>query len=405
MPCDAVTNAFIMETGRIGPELFRKSAAMRPIVGLIGGRRGTYPLGIGSTISVTTWERSLSTSTENPWTTVAPSDGISNACLPTPVIVGFGQTLRTYSPEQFALETEDFCIKDIGFDWQFAKVMAAVVTTLTQRTSWEWARKFVYDYIRLAGHHLTLRREGLGSVVDNGASGYSVSSPPTAALDFGTLEDVYMQIVRQGGSVRGRSEDTGSAVLDIIMSDEQYRMLLRNNPSLALNINYAYMGSKDDNPLLPGGMMSGRKRLFGQYAVWTDPYPRRFAIADGAYVEIPVWVSSSTTKGLKQTMNPAYEAAPYEEVIVYHPDNYQSLGYDTNAVGRAPGWKFDPVNSMGDWTFRNILNKECNPDGNIGFWRATLADAAEPVNPDVGYGILVLRCGYQHSLTSCYGGS
>lgn len=394
----AVSNAFTYETGRIGPDLFRRSARKRPIVGLIGSDRGVWPHGMGVTISNMTFERSLSTSTSDPWTTIAPSDGASvNACLPPVTTVAFGQTQRSMTPKVMALETGYFCIRDILFDWQFAKNLEAVKGVLTERTSWEWARKYTADYASLAGHHLTLKTTG---VVDGGTS-YDTANPPTAALDFGTLEEIYGAIYREGSSVQRYSqEDTGAMAGEIIVSDETYRNLLRNNPTLATRINYAYMGAKDGNPLLPSGI-ERRRQLFGNWVIYTDPYPRRFALTGGVYVEIPVWVSSSTTKGNKQEINPAWLQAPYEETIVYSPDNYRSLAYNT-VTNPAPGWNFDPVNSMGEWSVRNILERDCNPDGDQIFWRAVFGDVAEPINPNVGYVVLHLRCGYQHSLTSCY---
>lgn len=398
--CQAVTDAFISETGRIGPELFRRSAAMRPIVGLIGSNRGVWPHGMGTSISNITFERSFSTSTSDPWTSITPSDGGSgNACLPTVTQVTFGQTQRTYGPKHFALQTGYFCIKDILFNWQFAKTLGAVVKNLTARTQWEWARKWTADYVDLAGHNLTLRAGSTGGIIDNGSAGYSTSQPPTAHLDFGTLETIYTAIMREGGSVQGVAEDTQAPVLEAIMSDEQYRILLRDNVALANQLNFAWMGAKDENPLLPSGWVK-RRKLFGNYVIYTDPYPRRFAL-NGSYTEIPVFVSSSTTKGNKQEINPAWEAAPYEEVIIYHPDNMRSLAYNT-MTNPAPGWKFDPVNSMGDWVVRNILERDCNPRGDQIFWDAVFADVAEPINPEVGYSILVLRCGYAHDLTNCY---
>lgn len=396
--CQAVTSAFISETGRIGPELFRRSAAMRPIIGLVGSNRGVWPHGMGSSISNITFERSFSTSVADPWAAITPSDGgAGNACLPGVTQVTFGQTQRTYGPKQMALQTGYFCIKDILFNWQFAKTLTSVVKNLTARTQWEWARKWTADYVDNAGHNLTLRTTG---VVDNGDIGYSTSQPPTAHLDFGTMEEIYTAILREGPSVQGVAEDTQAPVLEAIMSDEQYRILLRDNVALANQINFAWMGEKNDNPLLPSGMVK-RRKLFGNYVIYTDPYPRRFALSGGVYVEQPVFVASSTTKGNKQEVNPSWEAAPYEEVIFYSPDNFRSLAYNT-MTNPAPGWKFDPVNSMGDWVVRNILERDCNPRGDQIFWDAVFADAAEPINPEVGYSALVLRCSYSHDLSGCY---
>lgn len=397
--CQAVTNAFTYETGRIGPDLFQRSVRKRPIIGLIAANRGVWPHGMGVTIGNMIFERSMSTSTSDPWTTVAPSDGASvNACLPGVTTVAFGQTLQTMTPQTMALETGYFCIRDILFDWQFAKNLEAVKGVLSERTSWEWARKYTADTYAISGHNLTLT---IGGVVDNGSSGYSTSNLPTAALDFGTLEEIYQAQYREGMSVQMFTlEDTQAPAGTIIVSDETYKNLLRNNPTLANQINYAWMGARDDNPLLPSGIEK-RRKVFGNWVVFTDPYPRRFAFTNGAYVEIPVWVSSATTKGNKQTINPAWLAAPYEESIVYHPDTYRSLAYNT-VTNPAPGWNFDPINSMGEWSVRNILERDCNPDGDQIFWRAIFGDVAEPVNPEVGFTILHLRCGYQHSLTNCY---
>src|SRR6478752_2606995 len=172
--CQAVTNALSYETGRIGPELFRRSVRERPIIGLMSETRGTWQHGMGVTVSNMTFERSMSTSTTNPWVAVSPSDGASvNACLPAVTQVTFGQTQRTMTPETFALETQYFCIRDILFDWQFAKNLEAIKGMLAKRSSWEWARKFTQDYYGVAGHNLTTRTTG---IVDNGTAGYDTAN-------------------------------------------------------------------------------------------------------------------------------------------------------------------------------------------------------------------------------------
>lgn len=357
---------------------------------------------MGFSFQNVTFERSFSTSVTNPWETIAASDGdTTGACDPPVQTVGFGQTLRTTTPSHMALETDYFCIQDITSSWQFEKNLKAVTANLAERSSWEWARKFTADYYALAGHNLTLRRENGGSIVDNGTSGYSTASPPTAALSFGVLEEIYMSQSREGGSVLGTAEDTQAPVGVLITSQETYINMLRNNAFLANNINYAWMGARDDNPLLPSGVQK-RRKLFGNWVIDVDPYPRRFILSGGGYIEVPVWLSSSTTKGNKQTVNPAWLAAPYEESIVYSNDVYRSLSLDTPA-NPAPGWTFDPLDSMGQWKVKNIIDRLCNVDGTKIFWRAVFKDAAEPLNPDVGYTILHARCGHDLDLVSCYG--
>ncbi len=132
------------------------------------------------------------------------------------------------------------------------------------------------------------------------------------------------------------------------------------------------------------------------------PYPRRFTYSGGAYVEIDPWVSSATTKGIQWNQNPLYKVAPFEETIVWHEANYQSLAVNT-VTNPAPGWSFNPRDWMGKFEPRNILHKTCNPDGTIIYWRALFADASKPQNPYVGYAILHTRCGIDTDLLSCTG--
>lgn len=401
--CFAVENAFIQETNRIAPEIFHKAAAERPIVRLAGSNRGVFPNGMGLTIQNLTWERSFSTSTDDPWETVVNSDGGSaNACLPPVTTLGFGQTARTMTPKHRAIETDYFCIRDILTDFQFVDALNSVKRNLAAVTAWEWARKYTADFYETAGHNLTLQRGTSGGITDNGSNGYSTTALPTGHLDMGVLENIYLEVQREGPSVQGVNMDTQEPVLEAIMSYEQYRLLILQNPTLLQNVQYAWMGAQNGAPMLPGGIPKKRK-LFGNYVINIDPYPRRFAFSGGAYVEIPVWTSSSTTKGNKEDVNPAWKAAPYEEVIIWTPDVFQSLAWNASPSVPAPGWKFDPINSMGEWSIRNILERDCNPDGTMIFWRAIFGDVTKTINPSVGYSILVLRCNLPLNILSCYG--
>ena len=119
-------------------------------------------------------------------------------------------------------------------------------------------------------------------------------------------------------------------------------------------------------------------------------------------MRIPTWLETSATVGYKQTLNPAWKTAPYEEVIPYHKAHYRSLAINS-VTNPAPGWTFDPQNYMGDFRLLNIPDKACNPRGTIAFWDAVYADAAEPLNTNLGYAMLVKRCGYNTDGEYCEG--
>ena len=397
--CQAVTNALIKETGRIGPDLYRRGARMRPIIMLQKTTQGAWNNGMGVILSNITFERSFYQDIVANRTAIAVSDGDSvNACLPNKSSIGLGQTQRTFQLRQYALETQYFCIEDIRFDWQFAKNLAAYTDVMADVSAWVWGDWFTADYELNSGHHLTANLTS--GLVDNGTT-YSTSSLPTAKLTQGMLETVYDNLYREGGEDSfGTDIDTEAPVFPVIISKEASDDLFRNNAELRNDLRYAYMGKGVDSPVLPSGMEK-KKRNFGGFVHYINPYPRRFILQGGAYVQVPVWLSSSTTNGTKQELNTSWKNAPYEETLIWHQRVYRSLVPNT-LTNPAPGWEFKPQNYMGDWGVRNILDRTCNPDGNQIYFRAKFADAAEPINPNVGWVILHSRCNRDLHLGSCY---
>lgn len=398
--CAAVENALLIESGRLGPGIFARAARMRPIIRLQGRTRGAWADGMGLAVNAVTFERMLPDTYAGVWENVALSDGDSiNACLPPTDTVGFGSTTRQYQPQHMAINTDHFCIRDIQFDWQYAELLSKITKGFADVSQWVWASRYTSEYVRLAGHKITL------STVygpQDSSSAYNTSNPPTATLSQAYLNDVYMDLYREGADLSsGISENTGAPVFTLITSAETSRHIIKSDPTMATDNRYAFMGTRDDpnSPLLVG--VPTKRREYGGFVHEIDPYPRRFTL-NGSYTEIAPFVKSSTTKGDKWELNPAYKAAPYEEAILWHEDNYQSLAVNT-VTNPAPGWNFEPHSWMGKFEPRNILHETCNPDGTIIFWRALFADASKPVNPAVGYSILFKRCPLNINLADCYG--
>lgn len=392
--CDAVTDAFIRETGRINEsELFRRNVRQRPINDLQMGTRGTWTDGAGVALSNLTQARNFPLAPASSRTNVANSDGAStDACLPPVITLADGSITQAYQLRHLAEQTKEYCINDIRSSTQFAKIWAGRKKQLAEISAWTWADWFTLDYTTLAAHHITQQTTG---AFDNGVSGYSVSKPPTAGLSFGVLETISNSIFREGEVPMSRDMDTGGGVSTLIIGESQSRNLLRNNPNLEQQIRWAWMGAKDESPLLPSGR-ERKRRSFGGFVHEIDPYPRRFDIVGGAYVQRQPFTSVNVTKGTNQDLSDAYKYARYEEVIMWNPGVYRSLVPKPLNIA-----DFNPVNYMGDFSVRNILDKDCNPDGNKLFWRAIYSDAAEPLNPNLGYCFLVLNCGFDQSGPSC----
>lgn len=396
--CAQVTQALMVESGRLGGRMFDYAALSRPIVRLQSKTRGAWMNGMGYSYNVQTFERSFAPLTGDPWTAIAASDGDTvNACRPPTDTVSFGQTSRAVTPRHYAINTEHFCIRDIQFAWQYAEWMANVSRALVTIPEMVWARRYTQDYFTAAGHHLTL---STSAGLQDHATAYNTSNAPTATMSFGVLNHIKMNISRFGGSKpSGRDQATNEPVFTVIGSSEMFDELLRNNPKIAENIRYAYMGKGEMSPLVPG--IATTRQQYGGWVFEHDPYPRRFILSGGAYVEVAPFISSAATKGNKWDENPAYVSAPYEETIIWHEETYRDLAVNT-AENTPADWKFTPQSWMGSFSVRNIPHETCNPDGSEIFFRALFASAAEPINPKVGWTILHARCGVNLGLTNCY---
>jgi hypothetical protein len=299
-----------------------------------------------------------------------------------------------------AINTDDYCIRDIMFDWQYSEMLGNVTPGFSNIAEWVWASRYTSEYVRLAGHHLTLNNTH-GEQDDS--NGYNVTNLPTSQVSQGVMNDIYMDLYREGGDLMsGLDESTNEPVFTVITGAQVLKTILQNNPDIRQDNRYAYTGTKDNplTPLIPG--MPTRRRNYGGFIYEIDPYPRKFTFSGGAYHEVFPFVKSATTKGNKWEQNPAYKAAPYIETIIWHEANYQSLAVNT-VTNPSPGWTFNPQNWMGEFSPRNIIHRTCNPDGTIIFWRALFADASKPQNPAVGYSILSLDCPQNLDLKDCNG--
>lgn len=406
--CAAVTNALLVESGRYGPGILGRAARTRPIIRLKKAEAGAWMNGMGVTIGAVTFERSLPDTLDGVWANIAQSDGAdANACLPPADTVGFGQTARTYTPQHMAINTEYFCIRDIQFDFQYAEMLSKITAAFGDISQWVWASKFTRDQVRLSGHHLTLSKtygpQDDGTVWASTTYDYNTSNPPTARPSQGLLNDIWMTLFREAADLSsGVDESSEEPVFELLLSAEMSKAIKHSDPTIVTDNRYAFTGVKDDpnGPLYVG--MATRRRQYGGFFHTIDPYPRKFVLTGGAYVQVAPFVKSSTTKGNKWELNPAYKPAPYEEIIVYVKGVYEHQSVNT-ITNPAPGWNFDPHSWMGEFSPRNILEKTCNPDGTMIFWRALFADAAKPMNPAIGYSMLALACPTNYGLAGCDG--
>lgn len=398
MACDSVTDILVRESGRIGPEIYNRIFARSPWVRLV--QRGTFPDGMGHTISALTYERSAPTQAEPTWTALTVNDGDiaeGGLCLPPAQQVGIASTLRTYNLARRVLQGPDFCVENIRFSFQLRDQLEAVVSVLTEYAMIEWEIRDRHEYLRLVKWKVTV--DAFLTESTSTTSPY-FSTCPTSILTQGVLNRWRIRLLRDGAVLSALGMENGSPIMTLIVSAETSEDLIFRNADIRDDLRWG----KPNELLAPFGV----DRSYRGFYHLIDSYPIRGSCTAGVFTEIAAFTStagaysgSAATKGTSTNLATAWLTAPYEVSFIFDPTVFEQL-IPKPITNPHPKFRFDPVNYMGDWQVKNILDRICNPDGTILYHRGILAAASKPVHPERGVAFLHLRCDPALNLvTSC----
>lgn len=396
--CAAIANGFIAESGRFSGELYKKAAPSGPW--LTGTPRGEWQDGMGKILNNILFERTVPSSDPTKWIDEAFSDGSTNdACLPTPEVLQWGQTSRSYRVQARNLQTPEFCVEDLRSDYDIEKMIDALMQNLEWGTGYAWEDRNRNEYIRLSEHKIT--EKGVAGFDIDGQTAFDAANPPTSRLTVGTLEMIYQALELDGGSMEsiGRTSNTDQPVYELYTDATTARDLIRQDPDLRSDFRYAYMGRGERSPLI---QTLGAQFSWDGYKFIYDRFPERYNIVGGAYVRVSPYLDPvATTKGYKQDRNPAYKFAQYQISVVHIPAVYRQLV--KKPIANLGKFKFDPVKYTGDFQILRIPDRYCNPRGTKLFLDAIFASASEPGLTYLGYSIMHLVCPNRRTVyPSCY---
>ena len=371
------------QSGLIGTQIRQETLATSIWLRLVP--RDTWPDEMGAILDTLTYERSLPGTTPT-WSNVGINDGTGNNCVPAAEQVDIAQTIRNYQLQHTALESPDLCVNDLRTSFRRKRQLEAVYDVLKQNTSWLWQEHYRDNYALLSENHTVMR--------ENFPTGTTMPlQVPTSRLTQGYLDVVYQKLVRMGA---------GDGAIEVVDGQPQFILVTSAEASNAIKmevngssgIREDYRQSDRAKELLGPLGMTKPYRGFMHYA---DTFPPRYEFVGGAWVKIEPYISAAATKGNKFIVNPAWEDATYEDSFVFIPEVFTCLVPKpvTNPGGNT---KFDPVDYMGHWSWKNIPHRTENPDGNVGFFRAVFSDAAEPKFPNRGFVIRHLRQGFSNKL-------
>jgi len=345
-----------------------------------------------------------------------------------PPLIGnirFGQTLRKYSLAHAAIESPDLSLQDLIFPVRRREQLSNMMSVLADSTNYIWQERYRDEYIRLSANKLiaktasnitslvatqssganraeglTVTGTGTGSIFSgvagataadklNTVLGGSAGANAIGDLDYASLKKLYLSMIRDGASVNAMGRENGAPLFLLITSAETSENLIwkytRNSEKLSTDLRYA----KPNELLAPLGI---ERSYFGFYHAIDMHLPRyTFDSTTNGFVRVyPYKRTSAGAKGFRWDVNADYETAPYEASILYHKDVCSYLVPKAPSVNIA-GADFDAPSYRGDFRWVNIKDRQTNPDGQVGYFRATFGTGTKPVQPYFGYVIIHKR--------------
>jgi hypothetical protein len=144
----------------------------------------------------------------------------------------------------------------------------------------------------------------------------------------------------------------------------------------------------------------GLSGVYRGYRFFTIEFPPRYDFVGGAWVRREPFSSTQAYKGDKWEVSDAYRNAEYTDTVIYHADVLKVL--IPKPKTRAP-MTYNPQYSWsGEFVWRNIPDRDCNVDGNTGFFRALFAYGPKVERPDLGFVVRHKRCQRALDLVACY---
>jgi hypothetical protein len=296
--------------------------------------------------------------------------------------------------------------------YNFREQLKAIYDNLVENVAWRWKNRYRDQYMGLAEHQIVATRTTTSGNsytesttmptgdVTHDTTGATISQvafteSSISKLTQGILDKVYLQMVREGAGNNPMGRENGKPVFTLITSPEASDKIIRED-GVRDDYRYSPQVSELLKPL-------GVERSYRGFYHLVDPFPKRWsydATGTGAWTEVAPYINTGTAatswtgkqgSNARYIINPDYEAAEYEDSIVFHTDVFESL-IPAPMSNAGSGVKFNPLTYRGKFDFLNIRDRVENPDGSWGFFRGVLANAAKPIKPQYGYVIRHKRC-------------
>ena len=386
-----VNNQLQQEAGRIGEMISAKLIATDPWNRLV--KQDTFPAGMGESIQTLIQERTtVPDASSTAWEDVGTNDGTGNTCNPTPQVVEFARTLKSYNLQQSAIRSPGFCVNDLRTAWKAEEQLAGEVKVLKENSQWFWSNRYRDEFSRLAGSKVVTDVNDTLAMSTSGSNQDFPAAAPAYALDQGILDQFYLDLSRDAAEGNYAIVD-GEPQYALICSPETSNYLKKQNADIRQDLRFS---SQVDELIKPFGAAFS----YSGFVHLVDRQAPRYNFVGGEFVRVPFFTTAPANTGNKAVVNPAYRSAPYEVSFIYNPHVYTSRVAQV-ITSPGSGLKFDPVNYRGEFMWINNKDNANNILGVNGYFYALFMQGSQPKRTEWGYAIMHLRCSPATQYQSC----
>jgi len=287
----------------ISSDIYRRSVDTSVWLKLI--QQEAWPEGMGDTISVLTYERTLPT-TNNVWSTLSVdvAGGASTAFVPAATRIEVAQTLRSYGLQKTAVESMNILMEDALFSFRMQEQLKSIYDNLVDNVAYLWQKRYRDEYRRLCGHKVIATYNNAGVLWDTSGADYPQDidvAGVTAAtrvntrigtLTQGLLNVLYLQLIREGGGNKPMGRENGRPIFTLVCSPEASDGLIRLNAGTRDDFRYSSSVNELLKPL-------GVERSFRGFYHLNDVQIPRYNLVTAApsitNLHVSAWDSVSRT--------------------------------------------------------------------------------------------------------------
>lgn len=298
---------------------------------------------------------------------------------------GFQRQMISLMERQF--RTDNYCVNSIKTTLEYEQTFEKIIENIQYQVA--FFKEYNIGFNFLTGIALKGMVDGSG-LRFNTADPYVYRNVGTATLSkltTGITTKIY-ESLRRRQTVTPFDIVNGRPVYAISASDELLDALYMQDPTARQDLRFS---SAADAVLNRYNFMS---TIRGQWINAPIMYPRRFLNPvdnGGAWIEVFPYVNNIPAEvGTFSDLNPAWESAPYEEVLFYGRSPF-SLFYRDQITSIGSGTDFGPEPSfMNQWLWVNIQT-DCDPFRREGYFATSIEMALSAQYSDGVYGFIFPR--------------